>query len=121
MVDAWPGTLPQRFRYPTYHREVGDGRLRVPTDTGPAKVRGRSSAVVDVITGTMTMTLVQWNALQVFGATTLIRWSLPFTFPDPDDVNGLTALLVRFGDKLPTRDPITQDRLSVALTLEALP
>ena len=117
MTDAWPATLPQKFRYPSYRRETPDNRLRSPMDVGPAKLRPRSSAQAAPISGVMNMTLAQWSELLTFGGTTLLQWSLPFTFPDPD---AGSDLLLRFV-KLPTREPITPDRMAVSLELEILP
>lgn len=121
MTDAWPGTLPQVMLVEGFQQGVGDTRIRANPETGPAQVRPRSSANIDPLKVSMNMTTAQWAALKTFGRTTLLRWSLPFTFPDPD---GGSALLVRFGANLPSRGPLSPhvpDMWRVALDLEVLP
>lgn len=118
MTDAWPATLPQRFNVDGFQQGNGDGRVRSKTDTGPAKVRVRSSAVVSALVGSMDMSGTQYEYLLTFGVTTLLRWTLPFTFPDPA---GGSDLLVRFGEELPSKSEIVPDLWRVPLKLEILP
>ena len=56
MAELWPAELPQCFVSGTVQWQMGDGRLRTPMETGPAKSRLRTSAVSDVLTGTMRFT-----------------------------------------------------------------
>lgn len=121
MTAAWPGGLPQVMLVDGFQQGVGDTRIRSTPDAGPAQVRARSSASVDALHVSMDMTTAQWVALRTFGVTTIVLWTLPFTFPDPD---GGSALLVRFGDALPSRGPLSPhvpDLWRVALALEVLP
>lgn len=119
MTEAWPGTLPQRFLIAGNQQAVGDGRLVSQTDTGPGKMRPRSSAVPDVFSGSMRMTGAQWADLMTFGKTTLGGWSLPFTMPATDEGDDW---LVRFRkDGLPSRTNIGGDRWTVSMTIEILP
>lgn len=120
MVDAWPSDLPQTLNFQGFNYGVGDGRLRSQMDAGPAKVRSRSSAVVNPLSGVMTMTTAQWEDLIEFGITTLERWSLPFEFPDPD---GAGDLLVRFSGGLPARAAhgTVGSVWDVSIDLEVLP
>lgn len=114
MPEIWDPTLPRCFVMGATE-QPGDPRLRSQTDTGPAKVRRRSSAVAGQRAGIMKMTPAQWDALLVFGETTLQGWADPFLFPDAD------GDLVRFGETLPSRTSVAAGALNVAIELEVLP
>lgn len=116
MADNWPVTLPRSMAgvavgYP-------DGRLKSQTDTGPGKVRRRSTAMPYSITGQMILTRTQLATLQTFISTTLAGGTLPFNFPHP---NGGASTLVRFGDSLPSWQWAGSGRVTVDIVLEALP
>lgn len=117
MPATWPETLPQRFLRQGNMEQLGENRLRSQTDTGPAMIRPRSSAVPGSFTGTMRMTGAQWAALITFGEATLGKWSLPFTIPEPGEEGDW---LVRFHSK-PSRTNIGGDRWNVSMVLEVLP
>jgi hypothetical protein len=112
--EVWPTTLPRCFNLGS-NEQPGDPRIRSQTDIGPAKVRRRSSSAVSQRSGVMTMTLAQWDALQVFGDVNLGGWVEPFLFPE------IGGDLVRFGDELPSRTNATARSVSVSITLEVLP
>jgi len=118
MPAAWPDTLPQRFLVEGNSHALGENRLETSMDTGPGKIRPRSSAVADQFTGSMRMSSAQWATLIAFGETTLGHWSLPFTVPSIDD--GADPWLVRFKAK-PSRANIGGDRWNVSMSLEVLP
>ncbi len=118
MVDAWPATLPQVVLVNGFSQTIGDGRIRVQPDTGPALVRGRSTAKPTAMPCSIDVDSDQWDDLLEFGSVTLLRWTLPFTFPDP---GGGADLLVRFADGVPSRTEVVTGVWRVTLPLEVLP
>lgn len=123
MADAWPAELPQKLHRDDFEESLGDNVVRSQTETGPGKVRRRSTAAAGTIDGSMTMTTEQWVALvgadrrSGFFGTTLLSGSLPFIFPDP---SGTGTLLCRFASP-PARRAVSVDQWSVRLSLEVLP
>ncbi|MCP4307216.1 MAG: hypothetical protein GY788_20570 [bacterium] len=117
MADAWPASLPQSFLRGTIDNALGDSILRSRMGGGPDKVRSRSSAAPDPLSGTMSMTTAQWGTLDTFFKVTLINGSLPMMFPDPD---GGSDLLVRFAGP-PHRNKRGPNDHRVALNLEVMP
>jgi len=118
MVDAWPATLPQKVLADGFSQTLGDGRIRVQPDAGPALVRRRSTAMPVAMPCSIDVDDDQWDDLLEFGETTLLSWSLPFTFPDP---GGGSDLLVRFADNLPSRTERVPGVWRVSFALEVLP
>lgn len=116
-VDVWPTSLPQRLMVQGYSQALGDGRLRSQTDTGPGKVRRRSSAMPKPLAGALRMTGAQVLAAAAFVDDVLIGGSLPFTFPEP--LTG-SPILVRFVD-LPSWSCAGGDNYDFAMSLEILP
>ncbi|MBE1208104.1 hypothetical protein [Aminobacter carboxidus] len=118
MVDVWPATLPQYLLADGYSEAQGDGRLRTQPDVGPPKVRLRSSAMPGPLQGRMMMSGAQRAILDNFVKTTLIKGTLPFTFPDP-----LTRdpILVRFAANLPVWTSPGGDTFVASLDLEVMP
>lgn len=92
MAEVWPSTLPKRFLPEDYTETEPDNLLRSQTETGPAKVRVRSSSAVRLISGSMWLPDDQRATFKTFYNTTLIHGSLAFTYPNPD---GGSDLLVR--------------------------
>ena len=117
-VPSWPDTLPQRYRVDGNQMGMGDGRLRSQTDTGPGKMRPRSSAVADPLAVTMRMRSAQLDILKAFVRDDLAGGTLPFTIPVA--IGGGTWL-VRFADSLPSWVNVGGDRYNVSLALEILP
>jgi len=117
-VPTWPDTLPQRFLVNGNQEATGDGRLRSPTDTGPGKVRRRSSAVVNPLGGTLRMNAAQLAIFDGFIDSDIAGGSLPFNFPAP---YGAGTWLVQIGDTMPSRANVGGDRWNVTLALEVLP
>ena len=118
MPATWPDTLPQYLLLDGNREAMGDGRLRTQTDTGPGKVRRRSSAVSKPLSGNMIMTEAQLETLLTFVSTDLVGGSLPFTMPTS---RGSDTWLVRFADALPAYVHLGGGNWSVALALEILP
>lgn len=115
MVDVWPETLPQ-CPLRGYQEAMGDGRLISQTDTGPGKMRRRSSTVPDTLTGTFKASGAQLATLRTFVKDTLDEASLPFNYPAP---RGGDPLLVRFRD-VPSWNEVGPDAFVVGLSLEVL-
>jgi len=118
-VPAWPATLPQDFDRQGFVLAEGDGRLKSPTDTGPGKMRRRSTAVADPMQGQMTMRLAQVLTLRGFVANDTAGGSLPFSIPDPF---GGDPLLVQFADQgLPQYQNLSGDLWTATFKLDVLP
>jgi hypothetical protein len=117
MPDVWPVSLPQDFLRNSYQSAAAENRIRSQPDTGPAKVRRRSTANVRPMAGNMNITDAQLTALKTFYDTTTLSGSLPFTFPDPETA---ATLLVRF-DGVPGWSYVSPDVWLVMLKLEVLP
>lgn len=72
MVDAWPASLPQEMTIQGYQEPLGkNSNIRTQMDVGEAKVRGRSTAIIKPIVGTVVMTSDQVDTLITFYFTTL--------------------------------------------------
>jgi len=118
MVAIWPETLPQRLFVDGSQESMGDGRLRTQTDTGPGKVRSRSSAVVRPLSGTMRMNNAQLETMMSFINIDLVGGSLPFNFPAP---RGEGTWLVQLGQNMPSWSNVGGDRYNVTIAVEVLP
>ena len=116
-VDNWPSTLPDRFQSSSYGVSMADGRIRSEMDSGPAKVRRRSSAMPAPLSGVMYVRPAQIATIRAFVKNNLLGGSLAFRFPDP-----LTRelLLVRFVE-LPSWSCVSGDIYSDNMNLEILP
>jgi hypothetical protein len=116
MAETWPITVPCAL----INLQVGaaDGRLKSQTDTGPGKMRRRSSAMPYMMTGQLVLTYQQRQLLANFIATTLAGGVLPFYFPS--QIGG-PDILVRFGESLPGWTRFGPGRVSVDIVLEVLP
>lgn len=119
MVDAWPGTLPQKVLVEGYAEGVGDGLLEYQPDTGPPITRRRTSASPRPLTVTFELTSAQIATLRTFFDTTLLGGSLPFTFPGV--IEGSTYLVKFQKDGLPRWTALGGDYFSVAISLWVLP
>lgn len=118
MAETWPEELPCRFIRGTQVQQLGENALRSQTDSGPDKVRPRSTAVPGKLSGRMRMTTAQKAALVVFYRETLLEGTLAFTLP----VLGEPApLLVRFAKDPPSWTDVAPDRWDVELSLEVMP
>jgi hypothetical protein len=120
MPADWPDSLPQKLNTNGSEFQLGEGRKHFATDTGPGKMRRRSTAVSGTWTATMTMSAVQIETMRTFVETELVGGSLPFTFPPPRGIGD--DLLVRFKeDGLPGWRHIGGAVWQVSFTLEVLP
>lgn len=118
MPETWPVSLPQFFLIGSYSTGFGDGRIRSDNEYGPAKVRRRTSSSVRPLSGEMVMTQAQLEIFETFVNTTIMGGVLPFTFPS--QIGG-SALLVRFGENLPSWSRYGADRWLATFELEIMP
>lgn len=118
MPATWPTSLPQAFQQNGYSQGEGEGRLRTQPDQGPGKVRRRFTAVPKPLTGVMEVTNAQLATLDSFVLNDIQGGSLPFTFPDP---LGGSALLVMFGQAMPSWTNLGGGWFSVTLDLLVMP
>ncbi|KFC73192.1 hypothetical protein FG93_01936 [Bosea sp. LC85] len=119
MADTWPATLPQKLQSDDYSEQEAENRIRSANDVGPAKVRRRTTANVQPVSGSLIMSLDQKALLKSFVSETLLGGALPFWFPNP---NGGADWLVRFADGgLPTWAPFGAIEWRASFKLEVLP
>ena len=119
MVATWPATLPQRYRVDGNQEAIPDGRLKSQTETGPGKMRPRTSALGRPLAVTLRMNNAQLDILDAFIADDLGRGTLPFNIPAP---RGAGTWLVRFrASGLPSWVNVGGDRYNVTLAIEVLP
>lgn len=119
MPAAWPSSLPQRLNRDS-QLGMGEGRVTFSTDTGPGKMRRRSTAVAGRISGSMNMTAAQIETMRTFIRDDLGGGSLPFTFPPPRGIGD--DLLVRFAiDGLPSWRHIGGAVWTVTFEWDSLP
>lgn len=118
-VPDWPTDIPCTLQIDGQAGGIGDGRIRSASDTGPAKVRRRTTAQVEPIVGNMIMNATEIASLRTFVDTTLFGGTRCFYFKDPITH---TPTLMRFGDQLPSWSPMPgKKRWLVQLTLEKVP
>ncbi len=119
-IPAWPATLPQLFNRQGFAFAEGDGRLQSDTDTGPGKVRRRSTAVANIIQGQMTLTLAQLKIMRAFIRDDLVGGSLPFNIPDP--LGDPDPILIRFSKEgMPQYQNLAGAMWTAAFKVDVLP
>lgn len=120
MVDSWPVGFPQRFNRAGNSGGLGDGLIETQPDIGPPISRRRTTAVVDMLAGSMNFSDSELASLKFFYRTTLLMGSLPFDFPDQTTAN--TATLVKFQRGKPlTWSEVGPDNYLVQMSLLVLP
>lgn len=80
-LARWPASLPQYFLRSSYSEGTGKSVIRSEMDTGPAKLRRRSRAVVRPVDGSLLMTGDQYETFVTFVENTIGGGALPFEFP----------------------------------------
>lgn len=113
---SWPDTLPVMLRLEGLNETLGNNLIRSEMDSGPVKVRRRSTAAPDDISGTMVLTSVQTDVLDEFYLHALAGGALPFLMRHPR-----TQALNRFRIKKPPTYTPAQGLWIAGLTLEKLP
>jgi len=82
-MPTWPATLPQKFSANGYDESPPDNLIRSKTDSGPAKIRRRTTANIRPYKTTLRMTGTQVSTLETFYITTLVGGSLAFDWNEP--------------------------------------
>jgi hypothetical protein len=80
----WPDGIPFCPVGDSYNEEPGDEVLRTPMETGPAKLRLRTTAAPDLVTFTLPrMSVAQYAQFKAWYSSSLKRGSLAFTAKHP--------------------------------------
>lgn len=119
MVDAWPGTLPQKPLQNGYSEAAGDGLAEYQPDVGPPLTRRRTAAVVRLLAVSYELTSSQLATLRAFVDTNLLGGALPFTFPAPSESATYLCKFQKSG--LPKWSALGGDYYSVSMMLWILP
>lgn len=82
-MPAWPATLPQHLQEAGYRESLGKQSIETPMDTGPAKIRRRTTRMPRMINGTIAMTSAQATLFEAFYETDCAGGSLTFTWVHP--------------------------------------
>lgn len=83
MAQVWPSTLQQLLSEASFSYEIADTALRTDMDIGPQKVRRRFTKSVNSLTGSIYLTIAEYNTFYTFYNTTLNGGILPFEFNHP--------------------------------------
>ena len=105
-LPSWPSELPERPSQQGYSYGFGDGRLSTDMDSGPPKMRRRSSSAVRPVTASFMGDADAMARLERFWDEDTRGGTLPFTIVNPR-THGLPAaagsgetLLTDSGDQL---------------------
>jgi len=116
-MTTWPDTLPASPLLENFQELSPQTAIRTDMDTGPAKVRQRTTAAVGSLLVNYLLSTAETIALDAFYQTTLFGGSGTFDYTHPR--TGAT-LSCRFVDP-PSYAPVNGNYFKVALTLEVLP
>lgn len=124
MADVtWPVNVPSAFQHSGYGFEADSGIIRTSMDTGPAKIRRRTTAVVKRHKGTIIMTRAQFAAWQSWFENYLAFGSLTFAMSDP--ITGSTVdarIIAPTGGKAYSFSPESGSNYGVlSIEIEVLP
>ncbi len=83
-TDTWPTTnsMPQTFMYRGYAQRRQSNIIRSSMGYGPAKVRRRTTAAIEVVNASLILTDAQKSDLVTFYETTLTDGSEAFNHPN---------------------------------------
>ncbi|MEZ0260292.1 MAG: hypothetical protein ACAH80_04740 [Alphaproteobacteria bacterium] len=116
-MAAWPETLPQSPLIDGFRETPANTALRTEMDTGPAKLRQRTTAATATLSLTFIISTVQLATLDSFYADTLQGGTLSFDFTHP--VTGETVNC-RFRQP-PARAALAGGYFRTGIELEVLP
>lgn len=116
-MPAWPGTLPERPAPEGFKETTPDVLLRTQMDSGPAKVRRRTTTDIRRFTMVFMMTQAQVAIFDTFLLTDLKNGSLSFTMMHPRTEATVTMRLVQ----QPVYVCVGGTEWNVTLELEQLP
>jgi hypothetical protein len=116
-MAAWPETLPQSPLVEGFRETPANTALRTEMETGPAKLRQRTTAATATLSLTFIISTAQLAVLDGFYADTLQGGTLAFDFTHP--VTGETVNC-RFRQP-PARGTLNGGYFRVSVELEVLP
>jgi hypothetical protein len=116
-IVTWPDTLPASPLLENFQEILPRTAIRTDMDTGPAKVRQRTTAGVGALMVSYLLNIAETIALDAFYQTTLSGGATAFDYTHPR--TGAT-LSCRFTDP-PEYAPVNGNYFKVTLTLEVLP
>lgn len=117
-MAVWPAELPQYLLSDGFAYGVGDGRIRSRTDTGPGKMRRRTTAMAKPLRGRMLMDGAQVEALEAWLTDDILGGTLVFDFPHPVTRDTVQCVI---GEEAPSISHAGGDAFYVNLTLEIVP
>lgn len=82
-MPDWPTTLPQYLLEDGFFESLQDQTLETQMDTGPAKIRRRSTTANRVIEAQIAMTEAQVAIFETFYLTTCAAGAIAFTWVHP--------------------------------------
>ena len=89
-TTPWPSSLPQRPRADDFAETPPNLLVRSTTDTGPAKVRRRTTAGVTKMRASFRLTAAQLAAFRSFYEIDIEHGALPFSWTHP--ITGASGL-----------------------------
>jgi hypothetical protein len=119
-VTPWPSNVPLAFLNNSYQESFASNLLRSDMDSGPAKVRRRTSAGVRPLEGQLLLSGAERAVIEAFFTNTLRSGALPFSATHPRTGASILLRFVEppaYGD-FPTA---TEAYYTVSLKLEVLP
>ena len=116
-MSAWPDTLPQSPLIEGFRETPANATLRTEMETGPAKLRRRTTAATATLSLTFLISTAQLAVLDTFYADTLQHGTLPFDYTHP--VTGETVSC-RFRQP-PARGALGDGYFRASIDLEVLP
>ncbi len=115
-MPIWPVTLPQQLLVKDYTETMADTSIRTSMESGPAKVRKRTSAAIRPVRGSLILTAAEVAIFKAFYITDLSGGALRFDWVDPITA---AAVEMRFTE---TPGWSSQGNLfRVSLSLEIMP
>lgn len=98
-MPTWPATLPQKPLLSDFERRVANATIRSPVDKGPDIVRGYLHRGVDDLPWTNYLTDAQKTTFDDFFRNTLVRGTLAFDMPAPEDGTIVEVRIVPLSEK----------------------
>jgi len=116
-MTTWPSTLPSTPLLENFQELLPETSIRTDMDTGPAKLRQRTTAAVGSLMVSYLLSKVQTATLDAFYETTLFGGAGAFDYTHPRTGNTVSCRFV----SAPQYAPANGNYFKVMLTLEILP
>ncbi len=116
-MTTWPDTLPSAPLLENFQELPPETAIRTDMDTGPAKVRQRTTAAVGTLAVSYLLSKAQTTTLDAFYQTTLFGGSGAFDYTHPRTGDTVSCRFVN----PPEYAPANGNYFKVTLTLEVLP